>query len=413
MPVFEAVRLALQVIWNQKMKSAFSVVGVFIGVTFLIAVVTIVEGMNTYMEDTFAGALLGVNTFSVRYRPQMNMEDTPIEVRRAWWRRPRITFEDAEAVAAGLTVPVITAWESESGANVDYDGTTASAVRIVGASEDYFALKDWNIVLGRPFTPQEVEYGTPVAVLGSELSNALFGNLDPIGRTVKIRNFPYRVIGVVEEQGNVFGFSLDNFAVAPALSPVKRFVNPPRIVDALLVKADTDLMMREAMAEAEAIMRARRQLRPATDNNFALETADGVLDFWSKISAVLFAAIPGLVSISLVVGGIVIMNIMLMSVSERTREIGIRKALGARERDIMRQFLVESATLSTMGAGLGIATGLLMAKVVSEVSFLPAAVAPWSIGAGVLLGIGVGVTAGILPARKASRLDPVDAISQE
>jgi putative ABC transport system permease protein len=413
MPVFEAVRLALQVIWNQKMKSAFSVVGVFIGVTFLIAVVTIVEGMNSYMEDTFAGALLGVNTFSVRYRPNFNVGDTSRETRRAWRRRPRITYEDAEAITDGLTIPVTTAWVSQSGAAVEYEGTSANGVRVIGASEDYFALKGWNLVHGRPFTGQEVEFGTPVVVLGSELAEVLFGERDPLGRSINIRNFPYRVIGVVEKQGSVFGMSLDNFAVAPAHSPVKRFVNPPRIVDALLVKADSDLMMREAMAEAEAIMRARRQLRPADDNNFELETADGVLDFWSKISAVLFAAIPGLVSISLVVGGIVIMNIMLMSVSERTREIGIRKALGARERDIMRQFLVESATLSTLGAALGIGTGLLMAKVVAEVSFLPASVAPWSIGAGVLLGIGVGVTAGILPARKASRLDPVDAISQE
>lgn len=413
MPVFEAVRLALQMIWAQKMKSAFSVVGVFIGVTFLIAVVTIVEGMNSYMEDTFAGALLGVNTFGVRSRPSVNVGDTPREVWRAWRRRPRITFEDAEAIARGLTVPVITAMESEAGASVDFDGTSADRVRIIGASDGYFALKAWNIEHGRPFTAQEAEFGTPVVVLGSELAEALFGRLDPLGRTVTIRNFPYRVIGVVEKQGNVFGFSLDNFAVAPALSPVKRFVNPPRIVDALLVKADTDVMMREAMAEAEAIMRARRQLRPAADNNFELETSDGVLEFWSKISAVLFAAIPGLVSVSLVVGGIVIMNIMLMSVSERTREIGIRKALGARQRDILRQFLVESATLSTLGAALGIATGLGMAKLVAELSFLPASVAPWSIGAAVLLGMGVGITAGILPARKASRLDPVDAISQE
>ncbi len=413
MPVFEAVRLALQVIWNQKMKSAFSVVGVFIGVTFLIAVVTIVEGMNNYMEDTFAGALLGVNTFGVRYRPSVNVGDTPREVWRSWRRRPRITFEDAEAVAAGLSVPVITAVESESNASVDYEGTTANNVRIIGASDSYFALKGWNIQEGRPFTEQEASFGTPVAVIGSELAEVLFGNSDPLGRTVRIRNFPYRVVGVVEKQGNVFGFSLDNFAVAPALSPVKRFVNPPRIVDALLVKAETDLLMRAAMAEAEAIMRRRRQLRPATDNNFELETSDGVLDFWSKISGVLLAAIPGLVSISLVVGGIVIMNIMLMSVSERTREIGIRKSLGARQRDIMRQFLVESATLSTVGAGLGIATGLGMAKLVAELSFLPASVAGWSIGAAVVLGMGVGITAGILPARKASRLDPVEAISQE
>ena len=171
--------------------------------------------------------------------------------------------------------------------------------------------------------------------------------------------------------------------------------------------------MRTAMIEAEAIMRSRRGLRPTQENNFALETAEAILEFWGRINAVMALALPGLVGISLVVGGIVIMNIMLMSVSERTAEIGIRKALGAKRQDIRRQFLVESATLSVAGAGLGIATGLGAAALIQATTPMPAAVAPWSLVVGVLLGAGVGIIAGLYPATRAAKLDPVDAMRHE
>ena len=182
---------------------------------------------------------------------------------------------------------------------------------------------------------------------------------------------------------------------------------------ALAVKANSPAEMRQAMADAEAIMRVRRHLRPRDADNFTLETADEVLDFWGKISRVLFVALPGLVAVSLVVGGIVIMNIMLMAVAERTREIGIRKALGARRRDILRQFLVEATTLSTVGAAGGVATGIALAGLVTAVTPLPASVAPWSLLVGVLLGAGVGVAAGVYPASRAARLDPIAALRQE
>ena len=395
------------------MKSSFSVVGVFVGVTFLIAVVTVVEGMNSYMRDDFAGALLGVNSFDLRQRPNVQMGNISEETRRAWRRRPRITYDDAYALQEKLTTPVLVGWQSEIGAAVRYRNREIEGVRVTGASANYFEIKNLTIERGRAFSPYEVQAGRPVVVIGSEIANQLFGNDEPLGNELHIRGIPYRVVGVVEEQGNVFGISLDNFAISPATSPVKKFANPPGIVDGVTVKAATIEEMQQAMAEAEAIMRSRRGLRPGEESDFTLQTADAVLDFWDQIYSVLMVALPGLVGISLVVGGIVIMNIMLMSVSERTREIGIRKSLGARRKDIMRQFLVESATLATVGAGLGVGTGLLLARIVDASTWLPASVAPWSIVVGVLLGCGVGIIAGVYPAGRAARLDPVVAMRQE
>jgi putative ABC transport system permease protein len=250
-------------------------------------------------------------------------------------------------------------------------------------------------------------------VIGHELAEKLLKGVDPIGKELHIAGLPYRVIGVVEKQGTLFGISLDKFAVMPFSAPGRRLICPINILDALIVRTDDPASMERAQAEAEAAMRGRRQLKPWQENNFAFQTAEGALGTWQKISRILFLALPGLVAISLVVGGIVIMNIMLMAVSERTREIGIRKALGARRRDILAQFVVEATTLSLAGASLGIGLGLALAFVVKALTPLPAAVAPWSVAVGVVLGVTVGVAAGVYPATRASRLDPIVALRAE
>jgi putative ABC transport system permease protein len=413
MNIIEGVLLALRQIQAQKLKSFFAVLGVIIGVMFLITVVSVVEGMNRYMEEDFARTIYGLNTVTLSRTPEINMsgnEDTWREFRR----RPRVTFRDADAVRAGLSVPALVAVESyNSGRIISEQGIEIENVWLTGASADLFRIRDLDVERGRAFTAPEDRAGVPVVVLGYEAAEKLFGTLDPLGRTVRINGRPFEVIGIMKRQGTLFGMSMDNRAFAPARSPMGRMVNPQGIVDRVLVKPLDATHVRQVQLDMESVMRVRNRLRPGDANNFAIETAAESMSFWENIRKILMIAFPGLVSIALVVGGIVIMNIMLVSVTERTREIGIRKALGARRRDIHVQVLVESATLSMIGAMIGIAIGVGLAQLVQAVSPLPAAIAPFWMMMAVLMGVGVGIVAGIYPAARAARMDPVVALRAE
>jgi putative ABC transport system permease protein len=413
MNIGEGVLLALGQIRAQKLKSFFAVLGVIIGVMFLITVVSVVEGMNRYMEEDFARTIYGLNTVTLSRTPEISMSGDP-DLWREYRRRPRITFRDADAIRGGLSVPALVAVESFGGGRLMSDqGVEIENVWLTGASADLFRIRDMDVEHGRVFTAPEDRAGLPVIVLGAEAAEALFGNLDPLGRRVRVNGAYFEVIGVLKKQGSLFGMSLDNRAFAPARSTMGRFVNPQGIVSRVLVKPLDAANVRQVQFDMEAVMRERNRLRPTVANNFAIETASESMSFWENIRRILMIAFPGLVSIALVVGGIVIMNIMLVSVTERTREIGIRKALGARRRDIHLQVLVESATLSLMGALIGIGIGVVLAQIVQAVSPLPAAIAPFWMLMSVIMGMSVGVIAGIYPAARAARLDPVVALRAE
>jgi len=413
MYIWEGVRLAMQQLRSEKLKTFFALLGVIIGVMFLLVVVSVIEGMDRYIREDFSSQIFGINTVTLRRSPAASFNFDP-EYRRAQRRRPRITFADADLIRERLTVAARVGVESGTGGEVTAeDGRTVTNVRILGASPETFQIHDWTLARGRAFSPQEDDRGVAVVVLGWDTADRLFEDADPIGSSVRIRGFPYRVVGVLASLGSLFGQSLDNLVVAPARSPIKAVTNPREVVDQIVVQTIDPAALRTAQVEVEGMMRARRGLRPDDENNFALETAEETLSFWDTISRVLFIALPGLVTIALVVGAIVIMNIMLVSVMERTREIGVRKAVGARRRDILTQVLIESATLSAVGALLGVVIGIIITILISSATPLPAAVAPKWIVLGVTLGITVGILAGVYPAERASRLDPVDALRYE
>lgn len=413
MSFLQAVVIAWETIRVQKLKSFFTVLGVMIGVTFLIAVVSIVGGMGRYMQDDLVGKLIAVNSFSLRKQPDFNIGDVPESEWRSWRSRPRILDTDVPAVASALAPGVLWATESSSNLKVESPYGTPRTMQCSTVSDQWFTIKRMGVSQGRPIAAQEYALGTPVVVIGQDVADHFFPNLNPIGRTLRIQSIPYNVVGVAEKQGSAFGISLDKFVIAPDKSPLNRWVNPHGVVDALIVQGPDDPGMRAAMEATRAVMRARHKLHPTQPDNFTLETSDSALEFWNKMKGYLTIAGIALPTVGLLVGAIVIMNIMLVAVAERTREIGIRKSLGARRRDILRQFMVESATLATIGAALGVALGIGFAKALAAVSPLPAAVEIWSIFVGVGVGAGVGMIAGIYPASRAALLDPIAAMRQE
>jgi putative ABC transport system permease protein len=411
--LLEAVRLAIAQIRVQKLKSFFTLIGVAIGVMFLIAVVSIVEGMGRYMEEDLVGKIIAKGSFELRSRPNIQLGDVDEAEWRSWRNRPRITEDDVEPVSAVLAPG--TSWAMLGFDQLPSESQYArpKRVEVNCVSEQWFEIR--NMVLQSGRFPSSVEYamGTPVVVIGEDVKNHFFPNLDPLGRDLRIGGIPYQVIGVAEKQGNIFGISLDKFVVVPYEAPAHRLVNRFKVIDAVIIKSVNETAMQSDMENVREVMRARHQLRPTQRDDFSMETSSSALAFWNKIQGYLVMAGIALPAIGLLVGAIVIMNIMLVAVAERTHEIGIRKALGARRKDILRQFLVESTTLSVVGAGLGILAGVGLAQGIEAVSPLPAAVAMWSVFVAVGVGMGVGIVAGVYPASRASRLDPVVALRKE
>ncbi|MEO6444604.1 MAG: ABC transporter permease [Gemmatimonadaceae bacterium] len=413
MPLVEALRLAFATIRAQKLKSFFTLIGVAIGVMFLIAVVSIITGMGRYMEEDLIGKLITKNSFDVRRRPNINMGDVDESEWRSWRTRPSITEEDVDPLVAALPPSAKWAYQSSDPLRVQSRYARTRSVQIEAVHGQWFDIKNMGVQEGRLPSLQEFEMGTPVAVIGEETRKHFFPSISPIGREIRIANLPYTVVGVAETQGSAFGISMDKFVVVPYKAPAHRLLNRFKEIDGVTIQSATEQEMISTLETARQVMRTRHKLRPGQPDDFSLQTADAALAFWNKIQGFLVLAGVALPAIGLLVGSIVIMNIMLVAVAERTREIGVRKALGAKRRDIMSQFIAESTTLAIIGAAFGIAAGFGLAKLISALSPLPATVAPWSVVLGVTVGAGVGIISGVYPASRAARLDPVTALRQE
>ena len=398
-----------------KLRSFFTLLGIIVSVAFLVAVVAVIEGMNAYVKENIAGAVIGANAFQVRRTPlQMGLFDD--ETWEKVKRRPRVTDADAEAVRAALPDAVAVAlnsgWPTPM-SDVLWRNQEVGDALVFGITPPYQVAQDYRFAKGRGISEVDVLQRRPVCVIGHDIAKKLFGEsgIEPVGESVRVAGQRCEIIGVTMPKGKVLGQSFDGFVLLPV--SYHEMLYGRRLTATISVKMANAADVGPAMARAEEALRVERRLRPGQDNTFSIETADALVEFWKNLTRVLFSIIPAMVGIGVVVGGIVIMNIMLMSVSERTREIGIRKAMGARARDVERQFLVEAIALSTMGGVLGVAAGWLFALLVAALSPLPARITGWSVAVALALGAGVGMIFGVYPARRAARLDPVTAMRRE
>jgi putative ABC transport system permease protein len=404
--LLEAAGIALQAIWANKLRSLLTVLGNIVAVTSIIAVVSLVQGLNASVADAIQSEF-SADTFSVTSRGITTTEEEQLRAQS----NPRITLDDAEALRRfGGAIALVMA-ESGSNGQVKYKTVAIESVQIRGVTREYVSLPTTTVERGRLITPAEFESGRPVAILGWGTADQLFGPLEPLEKTILIGGVHFRVVGVAPKRGLIFGQSQDEYAVVPLAALMRVFGS--RLGMRLTVRPHDPSLVTQAMDDARVAMRVERRLRPKEPDNFGILSSDIFLNLYAQATSGIFALLIGVVSLSLVVGGIVIMNIMLMVVTERTREIGLRKSLGARRRDILWQILTESITLSTFGGCVGTALGFLIAWIISQLTPLPAIVEPWSIAIGITMTAVVGLFFGLYPAMRAAALDPIEALRRE
>jgi putative ABC transport system permease protein len=403
----EAAVIALDAIWSNKLRSFMTVLGNIVAVTSIIAVVSLVQGMNEYVTKAIVSDV-GADNFTIQRQPIVRTQADEDRVRN----NPRITLEEAAAIKKfSENIGAISA-EASAGASMSYRNESVDGAQVTGVSPDYINFATYDVERGRLISPVEIATNRPVAIIGWDVADKLFGQVDPIDKTIAIGKSHFRVVGVHKKKGSAFGNSQDNFAII-SLGIFRKMFGSRMFGMQLVVKPKQPEVVKAAMDDATVALRVERRLRPNEPDNFGMFTSDTLLGIYHTATNGIFAVLIGVVALSLVVGGIVIMNIMLMVVSERTREIGLRKALGARRRDIVWQILTESVTLSTFGGIVGTGFGFLLALLISKLSPLPASVQLWSVMAGVGITAFVGLFFGLYPAMRAAKLDPIEALRRE
>ena len=404
--VIDSIAIALQAIWANKLRSFMTVLGNIVAVTSIVTVVTLIQGMNGMVADAIVSDI-GADSFTVQRRPPIFNEDDEERARN----NPLITIDEAEAIRRFSPLIASVVAQASQNASVSYRTEEVDNAQIQGVTSSYSDFSTFGVETGRMMSQVEVDRGQQVAMLGWGLADRLFGEINPLDKTIKIAGINFRVVGVSEQKGSFFGNSQDNYAVIP-LGAYQRLFGARQSLQLMVKPTSTDVMP-AAMDDATVALRVSRRLKPREPDNFGILTSETILNLYRQVTSGIFAVLVGIVALSLVVGGIVIMNIMLMVVSERTREIGLRKALGAKRKDIMTQVLTESITLSTFGGLIGIGLGSLAATAIAAFTPLPARLELWSVVLGIGITAAVGLFFGAYPASRAAALDPIEALRRE
>jgi len=402
----EGFRIALHALRANKMRTILTTLGILIGIVVVTVIISVIQGLNRYVGSEISG--LGADTIYVTRMPWIIQS---YEEFLQYQKRKKITEDQFEQLRNLVTLPLAIAPELNTGRNVKYQSRSVERVLITGTSEEYMTTSNVVPEFGRFFTSMEVNLRRSVCVIGSEVASNLFEDEDPLGKRIKIGSHPFFVVGILEERGQMFGFSLDNMVLIPYTGFLKVF--GARRSFTIHAKAPEPELVPEVMDELTGSMRRVRGLEAEESNDFSINQQSQLMDMYNNMTRVLWVVLIGIGSIALLVGGIGIMNIMLVSVSERTREIGIRKAIGAKRRTIMLQFLVESMIISGIGVTIGIAISMGIALLIRSASPIPVNISTWVLFLGIAFTVTIGTFFGLYPASKAARLDPIVALRYE
>ena len=404
--ILESIAIALRSIWANKLRSFMTVLGNIVAVTSIVTVVSLIQGMNAMVSNAIVTDV-GADAFTIQRLPPVRNADDEERTRN----NPLVTLDEADVIrrfSPNITAVVA---QAQRRGTITYRDQVLENIQIQGVTPEYLDFASFDAERGRMMSAAEVDRNQPVVLLGWDIADQLFGEVSPLDHTILIQGMHFRVVGVSERKGGVFGSSMDGFAVIPIGLHMKLFGSRQSLQ--LMVKPVSSAVLPRAMDDATVALRVARRLKPSEPDNFGIYTSDTLLGIYRQATTGIFAVLVGVVALSLLVGGIVIMNIMLMVVTDRTREIGLRKALGARRRDIMSQVLTESVTLSTAGGLAGITLGFLAAQVIAATTPLPARLEPWSVVLGIGITAGVGLFFGAYPASRAAHLDPIEALRRE